>query len=79
MASLLLPFLIPMIIFQRFENIILGFFIWDSGRNELPEPFRLKRELLLLIWLFFAHDGFYDLRCELAVLGKLLHLDCLGE
>ena len=60
-ASLLLPFLIPMIIFKRAQDITLGFVVGYGRWDELPQPFSLEGVFLFLVGLFLAHDGFDDI------------------
>ena len=69
-----------MIIFKRFENIILGFFVRNGRRNKLTQAVRFEGEFLLLVRLLLTHDGFNHIGIQFAVYGELTQFDglCMG-
>ena len=68
-----------MVILQSLNNVVLRLFggevFWDEGL----QPFGLEADFLLLVGLLLAHDGENDVGIEPAILGELLHLQCLRQ
>ena len=59
----------PLIILQRFEYIVFGLSVRNPSRKILTQTVRPEADLLPLIGLFFAQDGFDHLNSKLALLG----------
>ena len=65
----------PVVVFKRFQNIRTGLLIGNAGGNVLPCLRVFDVDLLFLIRLFLAHDGFDDCRRKLALPGKGTQFD----
>ena len=78
-VTLLLPELIPVVILQGFDHIVLRLLGGEVFGDKGFQPFRLEADFLFLVWLLLTHDGENHVGVEPAVLGELFHLQCLGQ
>jgi len=70
-VTLLLPELIPVVIFQSLNNVVLRLFSGEVFRNKGFQPLGLEADFLFLVGLLLAHDGEDDIGVEPAALENL--------
>ena len=78
-VTLLLSELIPVVILQGFDYIVLRLLGGEVFGDERLQPLGLEADFLFLVGLLLAHDGEDHIGVEPAVLGKLFHLQGLGQ
>ena len=78
-VTLLLPDLIPVVILQGLDNVILRLLGGEVFGDERFQPFRLEADFLVLVGFLLTPDGEDLIGVEPAVLGKFFHLQGLGQ
>ena len=71
-CSLFCPLPCTLIIFQRLDDIILGFPSGTVEGNIRTQPFCLEADFLFLVWLFLTKNRFDDLRTPAFQLWRTL-------
>ena len=69
-VTLLLSDLIPVVILQGLDNVILRLLGGEVFGDERFQPFRLEADFLFLVGFLLTHDGEDHIGVEPAVLGK---------
>ena len=78
-VTLLLPELIPVVILQSLDHIVLRLLGGEVFGDERFQPFRLEADFLPLVGLLLTHNGENHVGVEPAVLGKFFHLQGLRQ